>query len=341
MRKIILAIFLLKSIFINGQSNLIIADSISIHGCKTVLTTEYTKKFEVINKNISSTTNAQKNIIKGIYNEIQDDFWGKIKRNNFICDDNINPYLQVLMEEVLTKNGIDTKPYRILLSRDSDANAYNTGDGTIVIHFGLFLTVENEDELVFVISHEIGHQYLSHVKKDIESFAKLSTSSEIVKKTREIRNQKYGKATMADDLLKKIRYQNYNIRRKKEFEADSIGRIFYKKTLRNPKAMVTILEKLDSSDTEKDSLTIADYKLIFENNGFKVKERYFEQEESLFKAYDNEKRIAVDSLKSHPDCAARIKKISRDLENKFLGSLNTSKNFLEIKENSIYQNLFN
>ena len=57
-----------------------------------------------------------------------------------------------------------------MLSKDGNANAYNTGDGTVVIHFGLFLTLENEDELVFVIAHEIGHQYLNHVKTEIETY---------------------------------------------------------------------------------------------------------------------------------------------------------------------------
>ena len=84
----------------------------------------------------------------------------------------------------------------------------------------------------YVIAHEIGHQYLGHVKKDIEGFAKQSTSEEMVKQTREIRRQKYGKATMANNLLKRMRYQNYDQRRKKEIEADSIGFVFYKKNIK-------------------------------------------------------------------------------------------------------------
>ena len=55
--------------------------------------------------------------------------------------------------------------------------------------------------------------------------------------------------------------------------------------MRNPKAAVTLLEKLDFSDIEKDSLTIDDYKLIFTKNDFKVKKSWFEREESIFKKY--------------------------------------------------------
>ena len=49
-------------------------------------------------------------------------------------------------------------------------------------------------------------------------------------------------------MLKTIAYQNYSKRRKKEIEADSLGLAFYQKTVRNPKAALTLLEKLDFSD---------------------------------------------------------------------------------------------
>ncbi len=138
-----------------------------------------------------------------------------------------------------------------------------------------------------------------------------------------------------------MRYQSYKERRHKEIEADSIGLVFYKKTMRNPQAAITILEKLDTSDKEKDSLVIADYKAIFERNGFVVKQKYFEQEESLFKKYDKEKRFDIDSLKSHPDCATRIELIKDYLNNNFEGTTGLSKSFAEIKKNSTYQNLVN
>ncbi|MNK01364.1 TPR repeat-containing protein YfgC precursor [compost metagenome] len=340
MRVIFTVVLLLSSLFASSQLNFVSIDTVS-SVCKVNLNLEYKKKFESINKSISSLSSAQKGITKEIYGEIQNNFLEKISSNNFICDDKINPYLQGLMEEVLAKNSISKEGYRMLLSRNSEINAYNTGDGTIVVNYGLFLATDTEDELVFVISHEIGHQYLNHIKNDIEAFAKLTTSEEIVQKTKEIRRQKYGKATMATDLLKNIVYQNYDERRKNEIEADSVGFLLYKKTLRNPKAAITLLEKFDNSDKEKDSLTLADYKRIFERDGFVLKQKYFEEEQSLFKKYDKEKRINVDSLKTHPDCITRVKLIKDHLDNKFTEQYSNSSSFSEIKKNSTYQNLLN
>ena len=337
--KISVIIFLLISLLGYGQSSFIALDSSAV--CRSSLGLEYKMKFENINKNLASAKSAQNNVIKEVYSEVQSNFLEKINNDNFICDDKINPYLQKLMDEVLTRNGIKKDGYRILLSRNSSINAYNTGDGTLVVHYGLFLALDNEDELVFVISHEMGHQFLNHVKGDIETYAKISTSAEMVAKTKEIERQKYGKATKANDLLKDIIYQKYDRRRKKEIQADSLGLIFYKKTLRNPKAAVRVLEKLDKADIEQDSLTVADYKLIFEKGGFLVKQKYFSEEQSLFAKYDKDKRIDVDSLKSHPDCTTRIELMKQYLDNVNSENYSTSASFSEIKRNSVYQNLMN
>jgi Zn-dependent protease with chaperone function len=341
MRMLFLTVCLLQCLAVLGQSAFKAIDTTASSGCRLVLEEEYKTKFKAANKGIMLANSAQKNIVKEIYGEIQDNFLQKIKGNNFICDDDVNPYLRSLLGEVLTKNGISPQGYKILLSRDSEVNAYNTGDGTIVVHYGLFLMVENEDELVFIISHEIGHQFLNHAKNDIEAFAQLSTSDAVIAKTKEIRKQKYGKATMANDLLKRMRYQNYDARRKKEIEADSIGAVFYKKTLRNPQAGIAALEKLKTTDEEKDSLIVADYKFIFEKNGFKVKDKYFEEEESLFVQYDKNKRIDADSLKTHPDCATRIELLKKYLDGQYSGMAAASASFTKIKQNSTYQNLVN
>ncbi|MFL9839014.1 M48 family metallopeptidase [Flavobacterium sp. ST-75] len=341
MKHSLLLFFFFSFFYAAGQNSFSPLDTLS-HTCAAKLKVEYVKKFKNINNNREYETSAQKNVIKEIYGGLQEDFIEKIDNNNFICDSELNSYLNGLMNEILTSNSIDKDIYRILLSKDPDVNAYNTGDGTVVVNYGLFLAVDNEDELVFVICHEVGHQFLDHLKKDVEAYARLSTSEEMIKKTKEIKKQKYGKASMATNLLKNIRYQSYSERREKEIEADSIGLVFYRQTKRSPAAAISLLQKLDVSDAEKDSLVVEDYKKIFEKGGFVVKQRYFEQEESLFQTYTKDERFNADSLKSHPDCSTRITLIKDYLDNKFLeSSMGSSTGFEEIKRNSVYQNLFN
>ena len=342
MKTLLTAVILLCSTLASAQLNFTAIDTTASATCKLGLEEEYKAKFKVFNKGVAAATSAQKSILKDIYSGAQESFLERIQNNDFICDNELNPYLQGLMAEILTQNGINVKEYRMLLSREADVNAYNTGDGTIVVHYGLLNSVDTEDELVFVICHEVGHQYLEHRKKWVESIAQVSTSEEVIKKTREIKKQKYGRGTQATQFLKGIMYQKYSMRRQEEIEADSIGLVFYKKTLRNQTAPVTMLEKLDKSDKEKDTLTVADYRFIFEKNGVKLKDRYFEEDETLFNQYDKTpQRIDVDSLKTHPDCTTRIALLKGYLNNQFNGSPKTSSAFEKLKVNCAYQNLLN
>lgn len=339
MRNTFILFFIFTSNSVFCQDIFFLLDTISSKEFHLKLFEEYKSKYDAFNKNLDLINSNQKKIIKEIHIESQKDFLENIINHNFISDKNINHYLQELLSEILKKNNIDSKKYKILLSKDSEVNASNIGDGTIIVNYGLFLAVENEDELVFVISHEIGHQYLNHVKNEIESFAKQSTSEEIIQKTNEIRKQKYNKATLANNLLKNIKYKNYSERRKKEIEADSIGLNLYKKTSRNPLSAISLLNKLDKSNKEQDSLTIQDYKSCFENNGFKLKTKYFESEQSLFQKYDKSNAFNIDSLKTHPDCTTRIELLKKNIVTN--GQQTNSSFFLGIKKNCVHQNLVN
>lgn len=340
MRKTVVLYLLIRCVLVVGQTGFQPLDTTFSKDFRTNLVKEFKSKYQIINSNIDFTSSKQRKIVKEIYIESQKSFIDNIDKNIFISDLKINKYLQDLLSEVLSKNKIDNKDYKILLSNDEIVNAYNVGDGTIVLNYGLLATVENEDELVFVICHETGHQYLNHVKKEIENYAIQSTSDEIISKTNEIKRQKYRKATLASNLLNTIRYKNYKQRRLKEIQADSIGLSFYKKTFRNQKNVLEILKKLEKSNKESDSLSIADYKLFFEKDDFKLKSKYFETEESIFQNYDHRQSASVDSLQTHPDCATRIKLLIKNMDNETkIEGLKTS--FFEFKKNSTYQNLIN
>jgi Zn-dependent protease with chaperone function len=340
MKRLLFLPLILTNFFCFGQTNFVSIDTSSV-ACKNDLSAEYTKKHEVANKNLSTSSSSKVQVLKEIYSETQASFIDLINNNNFVCDSKINSYLQSLLTDILIKNSLNPSEYKILLSKDSEANAYNVGDGTVVINYGLFLIVDNEDELVFVISHEIGHQHLNHVKTQIESFADISTSKEIIAKTKEIQKQKFGKASRANNLLRKIKYENYANRRKKEIEADSLGFHFYKNTKRSPNAPISLLEKLDKSDAENDTLSVEEYKFIFEKNGLKLKDKYFQAEESLFKVYDFKRNYNIDSLKTHPDCSTRIQLIKEFIDKKDNEKGSQTDTFSEIKKHSSYQNLIN
>ena len=322
----------------HAQDKIILLDTINSNSFKEDLLKFYKEKYNTFNSNINIA--GQTKLLKKIYLEYQEEFLDKIKNDNFISDERLNYYAQKLLFEILDVNKLDKKKYKILISRDSEINAYNSGDGTIVINFGLFTALENEDELVFVLCHEIGHQELQHVKREVDNFVKQNTSEEIAKETNDIKKLKYNKSKAANNLLLKLNYKNYYQRRKKETEADSIGFHYYKKTGRNLSNSISLLNKLNDSNKEKDSITVEDYKELFETGTYKLKNKYFEVEKSIFNKYDYKPAYEIDSLRTHPDCLTRIKKIEKFISNQNTQSSDSEK-FLEYKKYANYQNLYN
>lgn len=336
----ILKLFFFYFLFFKAQSQdkFVSLDTLDSQKFKSELLEFYQLKFDDFNSKIN--LNSQSKLYKNVYLEHQNEFLEKIKLNNFVTDKHINSYLQKLLEEILNKNKIDKNEYKILASKDSEINAYNTGDGSLIVNYGLFTVIENEDELVFVLCHEISHQQLQHVRKEIESFVKQSTSEEILNKTKEIKKLKFNKTRAANSLLMKLNYKNYYQRRKKEIEADSLGFLYYRNTNRDLKKTISLLEKLNVSNSEKDSLTIQNYKDFFETDDLKLKNKYFDIEKSIFNKYDYKPSYEIDSLKTHPDCATRILKLEKLISTQISKS-DSSDNFSEIKRNSINQNLIN
>ncbi|WP_396144847.1 M48 family metallopeptidase [Flavobacterium sp.] len=333
-----LFIFLFNSY---AQDKAMLLDTINSTIFKDELLNFYTEKYNFFNSTLEDNLKDQsKKNSKIIYLEHQKEFLQKIKKGNFISDKRINNYIQKLLFEILDKNNINKKEYRILISNDSEINAYNTGDGTIVVNYGLFTILDSEDELVFVLCHEISHQELQHVKKEVEKFVNLNNSEEIVNKTKEIKSLKYNRSKAAATFLHKLNYTNYSQRRKKEIEADSLGCYYYSYTNRDFKSPISILRKLNDSNKEIDSLSIQDYKTLFETESYKIKNKYFEVEKSLFNRYDYKPVYQIDSLKTHPDCLARIKNIQKILKDQTLKEIKSDE-FNNLKKHTYYQNLYN
>lgn len=66
---------------------------------------------------------------------------------------------------------------QIVLINDDSVNAFVAGGQTIFIHTGLITHAQNVDDLMFVLSHEIGHIVGGHVIRGQEQYAKIQTMS--------------------------------------------------------------------------------------------------------------------------------------------------------------------
>lgn len=262
--------------------------------------------------------------IESIYVNQYDEFVKGIKKGELYFDKEINNYLQDILNHIIETNPeLKSYNFRIYFSRETSVNAFSVGEGTLVIHLELLNTLKSESELAGVICHEVAHYTLNHSEKSIKEYAEKITSDEVKKEERKITKTKYNKQESAEKFIKFVVYSRKSKSREQEFEADSKGFTYFKKTKYNPYDFVNVLSRLGESDKEKDSLSEENYKKIFNTKNQKfLNDWLFMEDYSKYKY--SKKHIMnwdIDSLKTHPNCDLRIQKI------KELNPTNTNSSF--------------
>ncbi len=168
-------------------------------------------------------------------------------QQNKVCDAN-DPYTIRLLQ--LTKNMKDANgiPLNFKVYRTTEYNAFACPDGSVRVYSAL-MDVMNDDELLGVIGHEIGHVALRHSKKAWKSALLRSAASDA------IASQSTTWATLSDSNLGAITSAALSAKhsRSHETEADDYGYDFLKKSGRNPIALAMAFEKLKAMSGQNNS----------------------------------------------------------------------------------------
>ena len=93
---------------------------------------------------------------------------------DLLDDPDIDQYIDRLGREILEVAGPQYFDYRFFVINDKDFNAFAAPSGLVFINSGLIETMDNEDELVGVMAHEIGHVVRRHIADRIDKGGKVS-----------------------------------------------------------------------------------------------------------------------------------------------------------------------
>lgn len=295
------------SIFCFSQKNKVFIDTTN-HDFRKATEVFYADKVSKTKKFIESIQERKiRKHVDANYKEFTDEFFEKIKKGRFINDSRYDK-LSLELLSIIQKANPEIPNIKVLFSLGNTANAYNFGDEIVVIYAKLLQKLDNKNQLAFILCHEIGHQMLLHTKKRMIANAENSFSEKVRATSKAIAKQKYNQGELAREATKKIVYGNAAQHRKTEIQADSIGLVFYKKAFPNAKHdALTTLELLDKMDIAKDSLVPADFERFFGSAKQPFKPEWVNNNELKNYQYQKEiKFFAIDSLKTHPDCADRI-----------------------------------
>lgn len=169
---------------------------------------------------ITSLTDDEENSIgKEIYSQI-------LKSKTIIGDYkyDVNGIFKKLLKQVSRKK----IKYQYTVIKENEVNAYAVAGGKMLIHSKLIDFVDSEDELAFVIAHEIAHNELKHCIKKIQYAVRANQIN----------------PTLGDIVSEAYQIYDMPFSKDEEFAADELGVKLLKKAGFKKDGAIRFFEKL-------------------------------------------------------------------------------------------------
>lgn len=282
-----------------------------------LLITDFKTKNETFNKKIKANYKGKlRREVLDIYTQYQAELEEILENKKLLFDTRFEKYTDSIFNLLIKSNPILTdKSIQVFLSKKPSPNAFSIGNGTVILNIGLFSFLENEHQLLSVMAHELAHELLKHSHNSIVNKATLNVS-ELGSNSvfsRNLKLKKYNKASLSFEKLKGLLYEEGEIKRQNETEADSLGYLLYKNSKSPEKEFVNTLITLKKYDSVP-SITLDStiYFKVFDLPEHPFKKEWLKNEDFNNYNYDLYKdKIDSDSIKEHPEIENRITKLKK------------------------------
>ncbi len=229
-----------------------------------------------------------------------------VEREMFIDDDTLQAFVDGVVEKIKSNNTLRNSVQLVLISKSPVINAYNFGQGVIIVNVGLLARVENEGQLAFVIAHEIAHNELNHVT--IKSL-QVGTNEKAVKQQR--KNLAQGNITKEGlDVLRNIASDGSNLSLALETQADLKGYGLFtaagyakKDAL---KALTLLQDKRQPKYAQGELLLMP-----FDSRSFPIQPHWIRNRPKAYSQPTRSLLFGNDPLRSHPEYEKRKANIER------------------------------
>ena len=272
-------------------------------------------KTQLSNENDKIPANGRvRNFIKAV-NEKKLEFLIKNINDDYFFSEKseLTRYLKNVTDKIYRANSQLTERAKVYAHRGSSVNAISFGNGIIAVMIGLLERLENEDQVAFVLCHELAHYHYEHSQKSVQQLAELNYDKGLKKKLDEINRSAYGRYTKIKQLFEGLDFSLTKHSRNHEFEADSLGLLFYLNAGYDQNAPLRVIKILKEADKEFYSSPIP-YNKIFDFKGFPFKESWIQYERS--DVWHAPKKYAdSDTAQTHPNCEKRMLALIRQLNN--------------------------
>jgi hypothetical protein len=250
---------------------------------------------------------------------------------NIVIFGDVYDKVNSIFENIKNSNKQIPAKSKLVILKSTDFNAFTMGDNVVFVHVGLLYQLKNDEEIAFVLSHELAHNILKHVDKALVDYVLFQTNDTINSEIKSISKQKYGKTTAYNQLLTPRILENREKSRLNEFDADSLGIVFTKNAGYNIEKAVVALKKMEDVSLNKSSkLDIQSVFKLTNDSPILVKYDKYKYSNSLG-AFDLEAENELKKyLSTHPYEKDRLYKIVKFQE------IDTLKKTLETEGNNTY-----
>jgi hypothetical protein len=262
----------------------------------------YYSTFEPDELNISSADRIKKyydNYLKNGENDSLDEKLF-VYQNNYFLDqlnrsgsvfygDEISAYLNRLKDWILEDTQLEGE-FKIYLTNYPTLNAFTNDFGNIYVNITSLAKLENEEELLFLLAHEISHGLLEHTYKS------------------ELYNQSISSEEWEQDV-NSANFKTHAFSRKSELEADSLALSLLKNKV-PLSSDISLLEKLKHSNNPVFSGEI-DMSLLIDSttSSYESMRSYWEELNIEIK---HTEEVVSDSFLTHPSIEARIQSLNEN-----------------------------
>ncbi len=203
---------------------------------------------------------------------------------------------------------------RVFINRSATPNASCYGEGTLQVNLGLLLLVANDDELAFVMGHELAHQFLGHLDSTLSRKVAQETDADLRKEVRSINRSAGSRYEKLRALQAQLAAGQGAFSRQHEEEADSLGLLLTRNAGYDGEKGARLLLRFQYIDDLFGGRGLYNVGQTFAPAGIAVagpaKAKYVGL--SSVKVTINANAV-LDSLRlSHPDCVLRWKHLNKE-----------------------------
>ncbi|MGE4560365.1 MAG: M48 family metalloprotease [Desulfobulbus sp.] len=159
-------------------------------------------------------------------------------------DPDISQYINTLGNKVLKTVGPQYFDYRFYVVKSKQFNAFAAPAGLVFFYSGLIETVKNEDQLLSVLAHEIGHVVSRHIAQRMEKNTVVGAASLLLA----IAGLAIGVPGLSPGIMMGSmaagQAANLQYSREDEEQADRLSYGWMQQMHRNPEAMVEMLRSM-------------------------------------------------------------------------------------------------